>query len=446
MKKIDKEEIIEAEIEEKEVVESSQDEINNNDNNVKPIETSYAYNNYYNVEKNNGDAKKITLLIISLLVIAIIAGLVVFTNKDKNIINNKGGNAELKYTETSKQSEGVYVVDVSEVVENVMPSIVAITSETLVTSGQYGPGYFGYNQDRYSKGAGSGIIVSKTDTELMILTNQHVIDSADKLSVQFINEKTVNATIKGYSKSKDVAIVSVKLKDLDKDTIDKIKIATMGSSKELKVGQGIIAIGNALGYGQSVTVGVISALNRQVSIDTVTMNMIQIDAAINGGNSGGALLNSKGEVIGINSAKYSSNSYSSSASIEGMGFAIPISDVSELITNLMNGNILSDEERGYLGVTGYIITDEMSEYYSLPKGFYVSSIISGTDASRNLEIGNIITEVDGAKVSEFSDISSILESKKAKDKVKVKIKYVSGSEYKEKTVNITLASYKEVNR
>ncbi len=366
-------------------------------------------------------------------------------NKLKNNeADDEAPKVDLQYTETSDVSEGIYITDVSEVVDNVMPSIVAITSKTLVSSGRYGPSWWG--EEEYATGAGSGIIVSKNDTELMILTNYHVIEDAESLSVRFINDKSVDASVKGSSTSRDIAIITVKLKDLDQDTIDQIKIATMGDSTKMKVGNGVIAIGNALGYGQSVTTGVISALNREVSVDNSTTNMIQIDAAINGGNSGGALLNSKGEVIGINSVKYSSNAYSNSASIEGMGFAIPISDVSDLITKLMNGESLTDEERGYLGVSGYMITSQISEAYDIPEGFLIRSIVKNSGADKaGLSIGDIITEIDGKEVGQFNDISEVLELKKAKEKVKLKVKYVSGREYKEKTLTVTLSSYKEVN-
>lgn len=412
------------------------------------INHSYNYNS--DEEKNKKDIKKLTILIIILFIVCF-AGMMwsITRNSDNKVskVNSNGNksNVELKYTETTTSNNGgTYIIDVSEVVENVMPSIVAITSKTLVTTGRYGPGYYGNEQ--YATGAGSGIIVGKTDDELMILTNKHVVEDAEKLSVKFINDKSVDATVKGYSSSKDIAIITIPLSSLDDDTLKSIKIATMGNSNELKVGNGVIAIGNALGYGQSVTTGVISALNREVSIDNTTTNMIQTDAAINGGNSGGALLNSKGEVIGINSAKYSSGYSSSSASIEGMGFAIPISDVSDLITRLMNGENLSDEERGYLGVSGYVITEDYSKAYGIPVGFYISSIVKNSGADHaDLEIGNIITEIDGNKVTQFADISEILETKKAKEKVTLTIKYTSGREYKEKKVTLTLSSYDDVN-
>ena len=344
--------------------------------------------------------------------------------------------AELSYTQTTdKIKEGIYMTDVSEVVEEVMPSIVAITSKTLVKSGLFGPFY---NQEKYSEGAGSGIIVSKNDDELLILTNNHVIEGASELSVQFVNEKSVDATVKGSSERKDVAVIAVKLKDLDDATIESIKIATLGDSNALKVGNGIIAIGNALGYGQSVTTGVVSALNREVTIDNVKSKMIQIDAAINGGNSGGALLNGSGEVVGINSAKYSSSVTSTSATIEGMGFTIPISDVKDLITSLMNGE--EDKSDAVIGIEGYIISKDQSEAYHMPVGFYISKITEGSGADKaNLEIGNIVTAINGNDVTDLSDFTDVLSTKKKGDKVTLKISYIQGRGYKEKEVEVTLS-------
>ena len=251
--------------------------------------------------------KRIAIYVIIILFVIGICGAFVIALNNIGLIKfgsiASGKKAELNYTTTnSKQKEGIYMTDVSEVVEEVMPSIVSITSKTLVSSGNYGPSFF--NQEQYAEGAGSGIIISKTDDELLILTNNHVVDNAEELSIQFVNGKTVDARIKGTSEKKDVAVVSVKLSALDNETISSIKIATIGDSSKLKVGNGIIAIGNALGYGQSVTTGVVSAVDREVTIDGITSKMIQIDAAINGGNSGGALLNSAGEVVGINSVKY----------------------------------------------------------------------------------------------------------------------------------------------
>ncbi len=391
-------------------------------------------------EISKNKKRKILYIFISLFAILIIISFIISLNNigllkiDNLIKTNK--KAELNYTQTTnKVKEGIYITDVSDIVEEVMPSIVSITSKTLVKSGMFGPSY--YNQEQYSEGAGSGIIVSKNDTELLILTNNHVIEGAEELSVQFVNEKSVDATVKGTSERKDVAVITVKLSDLDDATMESIKIATLGDSNNLKVGNGIVAIGNALGYGQSVTTGVVSALNREVTIDNNTAKMIQIDAAINGGNSGGALLNSNGEVVGINSAKYSSSVLSSSASIEGMGFAIPITDVKELITSLMNGE--EDKSDATMGVEGYMIT-EGNNAYNMPTGFYISKIVKDSGADKaGLEIGNIITEIEGNKVKNFSDLRDVIYSKKKGDKIKLKISYINKREYKEKDIEVTLS-------
>ena len=347
--------------------------------------------------------------------------------------------AELNYTQTTtKFKEGVFITDVSETVEEVMPSIVAITSKSLVKNGWFGPFYRNNEEEQYQKGAGSGIIISKNDQELLILTNNHVVEGADELSVQFINEKSVDATVKGTSEKKDVAVISIKLSDLDNDTINAIKIATLGDSNTLKVGNGVIAIGNALGYGQSVTVGVVSALDRPLQGDENKQKSIQMDAAINGGNSGGALLNAKGEVVGINYAKYSANSTSSQPSIEGMCFAIPISNVKDTITALMNGE--EDTSDAKLGIEGYMIEEEQGKSYNMPQGFYISKIEANSGADKaKLEIGNIITKADGKEVKEFSDLSDIVSEKKKGDKIKLTISYISGRSYKEKEVEVTLS-------
>ena len=385
--------------------------------------------------KKNKKQKVLTIVIISiiaLICISVPVTLYVIDNGNPFVDKTK---IELQYTEINDDIvEGVYITDVSEVVENVMPAIVAITSKTLINNGWLGSNYFG--QTQYTEGAGSGIIVGKSDTELLIVTNNHVVEGASELTVQFINDVSVDATVKGTSERKDIAVISIKLTDIDTDTLNSIKIATIGDSNELKVGNGVIAIGNALGYGQSVTTGVVSALNREITIDDYTNKMIQIDAAINGGNSGGALLNSKGEVVGINSAKYSSSS-SSEASIEGMGFAIPISDVSELITQLINGEEVSNGAT--LGIEGYMTNQGYGVSYNVPTGFYIAGITSGSAADKaGLEIGNIITEIDGEKVESVSDIQNVLYDKKTGDEVTLKISYVNGREYQEKEVKVTL--------
>ena len=387
--------------------------------------------------KRKSNRTTLIIIIFTCFLILVIGGATFWAYKSgklDSILKSKNNkqNIELKHTKTSTvKSEGVYITDVSEVVEEVMPSIVAITSKTVIDSGNYGPFYRGGSYT--SVGAGSGVIVYENDDEIYILTNYHVVDNATELSVKFIDDKSYDATVKGVSERKDIAIVSIKKKDIEEDRLKQIKIATLGNSDELKVGSGIIAIGNALGYGQSVTTGVISALNREVSTDEYVQDMIQIDAAINGGNSGGALLNSKGEVIGINSAKYSSNGSITSASIEGMGFAIPISDIESLIKELISGK--NDEGALTLGIEGRMTNSS----YGLPEGFYVSSITSGGNADNSdLEIGNIITEIDNTKITSVDTIKKVLNKKEKGDKVTLKIKYVSKKEYKEKELTLTL--------
>ena len=353
------------------------------------------------------EQKKKDKIIISVSVISIFV-ICTYLLFSFNILSfsNVNGNTTLKLASTetnTKIKEGIYITDVSEVVEETMPAIVSITSKTLIQSGYYGPFSFGSNQTQYVEGAGS--------------------------------DKEADAKIVGTSERKDIAIISVKVSDLDSDTLSQIKIATLGDSSELKVGNGIIAIGNALGYGQSVTTGVVSALNREIETNGYTNKMIQIDAAINGGNSGGALLNNKGEVVGINSAKYSSNGSSSEASIEGMGFAIPISDVKDLITDLMNGK---EESSGMtLGIEGYMTNSSNISGYNLPVGFYISNITEGGYADKNnLEIGYIITKIDNKEVSSVNDIKNVLYEKKVGDTITLKVKYPSGRTYVEKDIEI----------
>ena len=392
---------------------------------------------------NKKEKFKSVYIIVTMFAVVIVVALVIAL-KNTGILNFESISTpkqkhKLNYTETTQIKEGIYITDVSEVVEQVMPSIVAITSKTLVNSGSFGPSWFYNNgKEQYQEGAGSGIIVSQTEDELLILTNHHVIDGAEELSVQFVNEKSYDAKIKGSSEKKDVAIISVKTRDIDNETMEQIKIATIGDSNKLKVGNGIIAIGNALGYGQSVTTGVVSALNRTVTTDVSTTKMIQIDAAINGGNSGGALINAVGEVVGINSVKYSSSGSATSASVEGMGFAIPITDVKELIEGLMNGEEIDDSDV-VLGIEGYIITEAQSKAYNMPQGFYISKVTEGKGAEKaGIEMGNIVTEIEGKKVESIETIKNILLDKKSGDKIKVKVSYIAKNKYNEKEVEVTL--------
>ncbi len=416
-----------------------------NKESVEIVEKNDIPNTNYVIKKRGSTS---VLIVIILLCIIVITGLVIWivkydgTDDSSNTVEDNS-KIELKHTESSTvKSDGVYITDVSEVVEEVMPSIVAITSKTVISSGRFGPSYYGYggnnNNRKYTtEGAGSGVIVATDDDEIFVLTNYHVVDGASELSVKFIDDESYDAKVKGISERKDVAVVSIKKSDMKKDTLEKIKIATLGSSNDLKVGNGIIAIGNALGYGQSVTTGVVSALNREIKTDDYTQDMIQIDAAINGGNSGGALLNSKGEVVGINTAKYSSNMLSSSASIEGMGFAIPISNVEEIIKDLINGK--NDEGGLTIGIEGYMTNSNEIMGYGMPTGFYISAITKGGNAEKSdLDIGNIITEIDGNKVTSLDVIRKVLDKKNKGDKVTLKVSYPSRNEYKEKEVIITL--------
>lgn len=346
-------------------------------------------------------------------------------------------------TTTSSSGETV-ITDVSGVVKNVMPSVVAITSTQLVQSGYSGSLYDYYfgngnsNNNQYEEqtGAGSGIIIGQNDTELLVVTNNHVVEGADSLQVQFIDDETVDAAIKGTDSEKDLAVVAVKLSDIKKSTLEQIKVATLGDSDKLEVGEGTIAIGNALGYGQSVTTGVVSALNREVQYENRTMKLIQTNAAINPGNSGGALLNSKGEVIGINAAKYSSSS------VEGMGFAIPVSSVKDVIENLMNKETLTkvdSDKKGYLNIYGRDVTSTLSETYSVPTGVYVIEVIEGGAADKaGIEKSNVITKINGESVSSMEDLQRKLEYYEKGTEVTLTIQYAKGNEYKEKEVKVTL--------
>jgi len=339
-------------------------------------------------------------------------------------------------------SEGVVITDVSNVVEAVMPSIVAITSTTKISSGSYGWWYG--EQEQEATGAGSGIIIEQTETELLIVTNNHVVEGATSLSVQFINDVSVEATIKGTDSENDLAVVAIPLDKIDDDTLSAIKKAALGDSTTIKAGAGVIAIGNALGYGQSVTTGVISATDREVEVDDgLKMTMLQTDAAINGGNSGGALLNVNGEVVGINAAKYSSSSYSTS-SIEGMGFAIPISSAKDIINELMSKETrtkVAENKRGYLGISGLDIDSQTAENYAMPVGVMVSKVTEGGAAEKaGIEAKDVIVKLGDEKITSYVELKEALSYYAVGDTVTVTIKYAEGKEYKEKEVEVTLQS------
>lgn len=326
------------------------------------------------------------------------------------------------------------VTDVSDIVEVVMPSVVSITnSYTYVTN------YWGMEYSQPSEASGSGIIIGENDEELMIATNNHVIESAEELTVQFIDGETAEAKVKGADADNDVAVIAVKFEDLKASTIDSIDVATLGDSDSLKVGEPAIAIGNALGYGQSVTTGVISALDRKIEIDEnkFSEGFIQTDAAINPGNSGGALLNDRGEVIGINSSKIGGTT------VEGMGYAIPITRALPIIDDLKTKKTkteVKEEKRGYLGISGRGISDEMADVYEFPKGVFVYEVYEGTGAEEaGLRKGDIIVKLDGSTIRGMEQLQGELAYYEAGETVEVIVKRMSAEgSYEDVTFEVEL--------
>ena len=343
-------------------------------------------------------------------------------------------------------------LDVSEIASEALPSIVSITTKSVQEVqnyfGMYGMyGYAPQQQEQEVEGSGSGIIVGKNDDELLIATNYHVVEGADTLSVAFTDGNAVEASVKGFDEERDLAVVSVSLDDVKDDTMDAISIAKIGSSDDLKVGEQVIAIGNALGYGQSVTTGIVSAKNRRMDSDnnTVTdgsddssdgVNLIQTDAAINPGNSGGALLNMEGEVVGINSAKLASTE------VEGMGYAIAISDVTDILQNLMNETSrdkLDDSEHGVLGIKGSSVSSEAVQMYGIPAGVFVKEVTEGGAADKaGLKANSVITEFNGKTVSSNDQLIEYLSYYEPDEEVELTVQVPHGTSYKEETVKVTL--------
>lgn len=343
-------------------------------------------------------------------------------------------------------------LDVSEIASEALPSIVSITTKSVQEVqnyfGMYGMyGYAPQQQEQEVEGSGSGIIVGKNDDELLIATNYHVVEGADTLSVAFTDGNAVEASVKGFDEERDLAVVSVSLDDIKDDTMDAISIAKIGSSDDLKVGEQVIAIGNALGYGQSVTTGIVSAKNRRMDSDnnTVTdgsddssdgVNLIQTDAAINPGNSGGALLNMEGEVVGINSAKLASTE------VEGMGYAIAISDVTDILQNLMNETSrdkLDDSEHGVLGIKGSSVSSEAVQMYGIPAGVFVKGVTEGGAADKaGLKANSVITEFNGKTVSSINQLIEYLSYYEPDEEVELTVQVPHGTSYKEETVKVTL--------
>ena len=338
-----------------------------------------------------------------------------------------------KSESTAAPATNLSSMDVSTIVDKAMPSVVSIYGKEEVTQNSFfGP------QSYEAQSSGSGIIVGKTDSELLIVTNNHVIADTTSLEVEFSDGKKASASVKGGDSDNDVAVVAVKLSDMGEDTLSRISIANIGDSDNVKVGQGVVAIGNALGYGQSVTVGYISALNREVKTEGGTSrNLLQTDAAINPGNSGGALLNMQGQVIGINSAKYSDTA------VEGMGYAIPISTVKDLIKELSSKEtrtVVAQENQGYLGIQGKDIDEEMAKAYDMPQGIYVYKVVEGgAAASSDLKAKDIITKFDGQSVRSMEELKNMLTYYESGRKVDLTVQRLDDSgKYVEKTVSITL--------
>lgn len=339
-------------------------------------------------------------------------------------------------------------LDVSDIAESVMPSIVAITNRSVQEVQDFFSmfGYRGQTQMRETESAGSGFIIGKNDKELLLVTNYHVIENADTLSACFIDNQAYEANVKGTDPDNDLAVLAIPLENISDETMAQIRVAAIGDSDSLKVGEQVVAIGNALGYGQSVTTGIVSATNRTINTSSSAVNTstseedtptyIQTDAAINPGNSGGALVNMNGEVVGINSAKIASSS------VEGMGYAIPVSRVSNIIETLMNETTrtkVSDEQKASIGITGITVDSTVSQTYGIPTGAYIASVSEGSAAAAaGLEKGEVITKFDGKAVSGIEALKDLLQYYAAGETVEVTVKVPGSGEYTEKTVSLTL--------
>lgn len=362
-------------------------------------------------------------------------------NKDNIIVaDDKDGDSEdasiIELTDEDLAQpvniEGI-ITDVSDVVEKVMPSIVSITSTDIITRYDI---FFGRKFNQQVEGSGSGIIIGQSDSSILIVTNNHVVDNAEEIKVEFIDEYKANAVIKGADAGSDLALLEVSIGDLPEDTLNAIKVARLGDSDKLKAGEMVIAIGNALGYGQSVTVGYVSALNREITNQGVTLKLIQTDAAINPGNSGGALINISGEVVGINSLKFAGTR------IEGMGYAIPISDAIPMINLLMNNKASKVTEMGFLGInaeTARNVTRDISAQFNMPVGIYINDVIQDSPAEEaGLKPGHIIVRFNNIKVETIDDLINILSYSKPGDEIVLGIMELQNGEYVEKSLNVTL--------
>lgn len=405
-------------------------------------ETQYAYNNeqyVYGEEKKMAKeqkkAKKRWVTCISTAVVFGIVASVAFqvsnTILGKHFGTQEKENEKIETIQVSSSDTQVSNSNIADITQSVMPSVVSITNLSVQQTQDF---FWGVREEQQVE-SGSGIIIGQSDTELLIVTNNHVIEDSITLTVSFVDGESVEAFVKGKDANKDIAVVAVPLDSILDSTKAAIKVAVLGDSTKLRVGETTIAIGNALGYGQSVTTGIVSALNRE--IEDIDVSLIQTDAAINPGNSGGALLNANGEVIGINTAKVSGNA------VEGMGYAIPVSEVSELINALMNRETrveVQESERGYIGIYGTTFTAEMAELYNLPEGVFIKEIIAGGAAERaGLNVGNIITKIDDISVSSMEDLQEQLKYYRVGERVSLTVQKINEEgQYIEQVIEITL--------
>lgn len=411
-------------------------------------ETSHKHEKQPKPKKNSGKksgvGKKAAGVVAAAVVFGLVAGVVfqgVRYGSDK-MLNKNSATTEVSADATTENNAPQLkqassdatntVYDVATVAQKVMPSIVSITG-TYVTTYDYW--FNSYQQE--STGAGSGIIIGKDDQYLYLATNYHVVQNAKSLSVTFVNDKSADATVKGYVENNDIAVVTVKLADISDDTLNEIKEIQVGSSDDLSVGDPCVAIGNALGYGQSVTVGYISALNREISASDETVKVLQTDAAINPGNSGGALVNMQGELIGINTAKYSDTS------VEGMGYALPISDIQDIINDLIAGKKVASDGtasgQAYLGISAQTITSQYSQLLNMPEGVYISSVEQGSAAEEcGLQSGDIICSLDGEDIADMDTFHDRIVACKPGDKVTIVYYRNNNGNYEKQTTTATL--------
>lgn len=399
--------------------------------------------NSHHASKKHSYAKTTALVTAAALLFGVVSGGTMYgVNRAANTLlpyqssqvnETIGQTTQIPAANTSTtSSNGVVIEDVSAIVDATLPSVVSITNTQVYQSNTW----FGQSQTYEVPSSGSGIIVGQNDSELLIVTNNHVVSDSEGLTVTFADESTADAAIKGTDSETDLAVIAVPLDKVSADTKGKIKAATLGDSDSLKMGQGVIAIGNALGLGQSVTVGHVSALNREIKVDDATKTVIQTDAAINPGNSGGALLNSKGEVIGINEAKYADTS------VEGVGYAIPISKAKDIIDDLMTRTTkiaVSESEQGYLGIQLQNIDESMAKMYGMPQGVYVYKIMEDSAAAgSDLHEKDIITKLDGEKISNYADLAKLLTYYKSGDTVTLTVQSLVNGSYQEREVQLTL--------